>query len=252
MRAYLLGQLPDGEAAALEEKYFVNRSFFLKLQSAEAALIDDYLANNLPAAERESFESRYLEIPDLRRKVDEARRERAALARNVRPSVWAGWRLAFAAGLVLALGLGTWLYYAAHSERSGLAARIQPPAKSSVSVASIYLSPGLTKGAGSLQVEFQQPAPDSTLSLILELPGQTSPVERTVEISMVQPDENLRVVWSSPQPVLSSFNQARATQALVLSLPGSLFQPGDYVIKASANKGEVHETYSCHVAAARQ
>src|SRR5947207_1644652 len=90
MRAYLLGQLPDDQAAALEEEYFVNRAFFLKVQSEEATLIADYLDGTLSPAEKLSFESRYLRIPELQCRVEEIRRRRVL----GKPVPWTRWRLA--------------------------------------------------------------------------------------------------------------------------------------------------------------
>jgi curli biogenesis system outer membrane secretion channel CsgG len=107
MRAYLLGQLPDQEAAALEEQYFVNRDCFLRIQSEENALIADYLADRLSKKERSSFESRYLHVPELERKVEEMRRQHSSLRPTLRPAFHVHWSLA-AAALALVLALGFW------------------------------------------------------------------------------------------------------------------------------------------------
>lgn len=266
MRAYLLGLLSDDQAAALEQEYFVNRSFFLKVQSAETALINDYLENRLTDLQRQRFEKLYLEVPDLRRKVEEARRL-AAHSQPVRRLVWMNLRLSLAVALVLVLALGIWIYHSRITKHAELAGQMHSPTKPSSAVASpegvfaVYLAPGITKGTNSRPVQFEQPGAGSTLDLILELPGQTSSVERTVEISIVKPDDSLGLVWSSPGPIKSSSAEPQqslptlagsvqhnqATQTLVLSLPGSLFQPGDYLVNAAENHGGNHEIYAYRV-----
>jgi len=94
MRSYLLGQLPDDQAAVLEEEYFSNREVFLKIQSVETALIADYLDGGLSFAEKQRFESRYLQTPLLKKKVEAVRQQRNAVKPSVQPSIWTSWRLA--------------------------------------------------------------------------------------------------------------------------------------------------------------
>jgi curli biogenesis system outer membrane secretion channel CsgG/anti-sigma factor RsiW len=106
MRAYLLGQLPEHEAAALEEQYFVNRDCFLRVQSEETALIADYLDSRLPKNERHVFESRYLHVPELQRRVEEIRQQRSILSPAVPSTSWVRWSLAATVAIVLALGFG--------------------------------------------------------------------------------------------------------------------------------------------------
>jgi curli biogenesis system outer membrane secretion channel CsgG len=126
MRAYLLGQLSDQEAAELEEQYFVNRDCFLRMQSEENALIADYLADRLSKKERSSFESRYLHVPELERKVEEVRRQRSLLRPPSLPAFRVRWGMA-AAALALALGFGFWARHYL-KKQSGSSAQ-GPPAK---------------------------------------------------------------------------------------------------------------------------
>lgn len=107
MRAYLLGQLSDHEAAALEEQYFVNRDCFLRIQSEENALIADYLDDSLPKSEKDAFETRYLHVPELERKVEEVRRQRNFLRSVSPPAFRVRWGLATAA-LAIIVALGFW------------------------------------------------------------------------------------------------------------------------------------------------
>src|SRR5215831_16907014 len=122
MRSYLLGQLSDDEAAALEEEYFLNRDFLLKIQAAETALIADYLDGILPRAEKQHFESRYLRVPLLQQKIEEIRQQRR-MRKTVAPqSIWRGWRAAFALTSVLVLVFGIFAYRS-HMATPELAAR---------------------------------------------------------------------------------------------------------------------------------
>lgn len=260
MRAYLLGQLSDEEAAALEEEYFVNRAVFLKAQSAETELIAEYLDGSLPPSEKQCFEGRYLKVPELQRKIEEVKRLLETRHQAVQPRIRFSWPLAFATALVLILGTGIWVYQSrlrdyphstalgqnqANTQTQGQgheAASGSNPGKPSVigSLTAIYISPGLAKGPGSKPVQFEQPAADATIHLVLELPGQLSPIRNSVRITIVKPDESREPVWDRPDVLSESVDGG---QALRLQLAGSLLEPGDYVIEASTPDGAIHETY---------
>src|SRR5579864_1802573 len=237
MRAYLLGLLSDADASALEEEYFVNRALFLKMQTEETALIADYLDGKLRPRKKQSFERRYLEVPALRSKVEAARREHAAARRHVLLKFSLPWRLGAAVATLLVVLLGIWIYQARLKNQQSFAVQPQPksppqiqPAPENPAVA-IYLTPGITKGAGSRGQEFVQPAAGSTLNLILDLPGHSVPTGTTVQILRVGSNESLRLIWSSDK-LLTSFSgketigdvKSRADQKLMLTLPASLFQ----------------------------
>ena len=260
MRAYLLGLLSTDEASALEEEYFVNRAVFLKIQSEETALIADYLDGNLQSKEKQSFEQRYLEVPALRSKVEAARREHGAARQNVRPGFSLAWRLGAAAALVTVVLLGIWIYQARFKNQQNSATQIQrkspPQIQPAVenAVATIYLFPSITKGPGSLSKEFQQPAAGSILNLVLDLPGHSAPTERTVQILNVRSDDSFRQVWSSDKLMTSvsareigsdgTLHDGRQTgQKLKLTLPASLFQPGDYIVQIRTANNEIQERY---------
>src|SRR6266404_5807676 len=110
VRAYLLGTLPEEESVALEERYFRDRDFFLWVRAVETRLIEDYLNGQLPAVTMQPFESRYLRVPELRRRLEEIRGERTAAARqNQRVLIW-GWRPIMAAALICVAGATFWGY----------------------------------------------------------------------------------------------------------------------------------------------
>src|SRR5689334_10041007 len=70
---YLLEALPDEEADRLEEASFKDSVLAISISEVENNLIDDYVRGQLPARERELFEKRYLQHPNRRRRVENAR-----------------------------------------------------------------------------------------------------------------------------------------------------------------------------------
>jgi hypothetical protein len=123
----LLGQLADDEAAALEEKYFIDRAFFLRVQAVEQGLIEDYLENRLPRSERAQFESRYLTVPALRQRLEEVRARWAPSPPAPKAAGWWAWRVAFAAAAICVVGLAAWLYVHQHGARPPVVTEAQHP-----------------------------------------------------------------------------------------------------------------------------
>jgi hypothetical protein len=241
MRSYLLGRLPDDQATALEEEYFSNRDFFLKIQSEETALIVDYLDGKLSSADKQHFEDRYLQVPLLQRKVEEVRRQRNTLKPALHPSIWTGWRVAFALAAVLVFGLGISVYRLRVTNQHGsLAGNSQTH-----SVIAIRISPGLTKGSDSTPTQIEPPSDGSTVNLILELPGRSAPAQCQVRISLMGPDGHWAPVWTSSGLLTSSADGNG--QVLTLQIDGALQHPGDYSVDAWSPDGEVRETYSYQV-----
>jgi hypothetical protein len=241
MRAYLLGQLPEDQAAVLEEEYFTNREFFLRVQSAETALISDYLDGSLSSAEKESFESRYLQVSLLQQKVEEVRRQRVARPSAARASIWTRLRPAYGMAAVLLLALGVWLFRPRSANRPGAGA--MPP--QAQAVLAIHLTPGVVKGPGEQQAQFELPARSAAINLVLELPAQSSPVQCRVKISRVNADGHWTAMWNSPGPIRSSGEGN--FQVLTLQISGSLLEPGDYIAESWTAGKEIHEIYSYRI-----
>ena len=239
MRSYLLGKLSDDEAAALEEEYFTNRDYFLKIQAEEKTLIADYLDGKLPSADKRHFESRYLQVPLLQRKVEEVRRQRSAPKPATQPSARISWRVALAFASILLLGFGISVYRSYWSKPPELVSRNQPPQAHSVTA--IRISPGSVKGPNSTTAQFEPPSSGSTVNLVLELPGQASPAQCHVRISMVDSNGRWVPVWDNPEPLVSS--ESGQGQVLTLQIGGSMLRPGDYVAEARTPDGKVRETY---------
>ena len=238
VRAYLLGDLDDVAAAALEERYFVDRSFFKEVQAAERALIQEYVAGRMPPVQGQRFESRYLQIPHLRLLVDEVRRERDR-SRQPAFSMWP--RLAFAALLLCAVATSVVVYWM-HRQPVGpsiTAQTLHPPAAHPM--VSLRLAPGPLKGGNSTDIQLTLPPSAMPVHLTAELPGITSPVDCTGELSIIEPDGHWTKAWKSSQPVRSIANDGG--QAVTFVLDSSALHPGDYVLEVAASGHRIRETY---------
>lgn len=131
MTRYLLGELPEAEQAALEEKYFTDPQVFDQVLQAENELVDAYARGQLSPTARDRFEQYYLAHPKRRERVkfaealatklDRPEELESTAAPRVEPVSWwrklfpsghgPHWRLAFSVAvisLLIMLG-GIWL-----------------------------------------------------------------------------------------------------------------------------------------------
>src|SRR5437773_6552778 len=69
LRKYLLGELPEAEQQAVEERLMIESELFDLIPVVEDELIDDYLGELLSSEERGKFESFFVSTPERRRKV---------------------------------------------------------------------------------------------------------------------------------------------------------------------------------------
>lgn len=60
LKQYLLGELDQEEQLLIEERLFLDNEYLLRLQTLSDELIDDYLVDELPVAERKKFETWFL------------------------------------------------------------------------------------------------------------------------------------------------------------------------------------------------
>lgn len=119
MRRYLLGELPEAEQVALEARFFADPELLERFRETEHELVDGYVRERLPRAEREQFERSYLTMPGHQESVAFARELlRAADARPAAQPAGSLWErlaaalrapqfaLGAAAALILALLAG--------------------------------------------------------------------------------------------------------------------------------------------------
>lgn len=135
MRGYLLGLLPEREAAALEQQYFTDDDCFRRMQEEENALIEDYLDGTLGLHEHELFVNRYFAVSELQRKVDEIRKKRSAAPQPVRRMSWFVWRAAAAFTLALVLAFALAAYHRRQAPNGGPSAQAEAPKQQSAPAA---------------------------------------------------------------------------------------------------------------------
>jgi hypothetical protein len=241
VKSYLLGTLPDDQASAVEERYFTNPAFFNEIRSMEIALICEFLDEELTAEEREHFKRRYLQIPRLKKLVDEVRGRREENIPRRRPIALIA---SVAATLVCISVIGFVVM------RKGLAPPVQ---KASVEAplqgVTLFLEPGVTMGAGSETKKLVLPSQAQPVSLIAELPGQTVSTDYVARIFRIGPDGGRNNVFSSGQ--IRSVPGAGGQQVTV-KLSSTDLPPSDYVMELQPAGGKVSETYVFRVTAADQ
>jgi anti-sigma factor RsiW len=69
MTRYLLGELPESEQSALEEKYFTDPQVFNQVLKTESELVDGYVRGQLSNEMRERFEQSYMAHPSRNERV---------------------------------------------------------------------------------------------------------------------------------------------------------------------------------------
>src|ERR1700736_2505587 len=108
VRAYLLGNLDEAASASLEERYFTERAWLLRIQEIETALINEYLDGGMSSPDRVMFERKYLCAPALLARVEEVRASRAVAPPVRQPAARTMWRPAFVFALLVTLCVSGW------------------------------------------------------------------------------------------------------------------------------------------------
>ena len=70
---YLLGELSEEQQVEIEDRAFADKDYLASITAVENDLIDDYVRNELSAAERGRFEKRFLAAPERRKRIEFAR-----------------------------------------------------------------------------------------------------------------------------------------------------------------------------------
>jgi hypothetical protein len=70
---YLMGELPDEQQVEIEDRAFSDQEFMASITAVENDLIDEYVRDEMPAADRRRFESRFLASESRRKRVEFAK-----------------------------------------------------------------------------------------------------------------------------------------------------------------------------------
>ena len=245
VKAYLLGELDETRAASLEKMYFSDPAFFDWVWEMEDELIGLYLSGRLSNADREHFESRYLRIPALNKRLEQVR---ARLLAGTPKTFRIRWELICTAALLVCSAAAYWFWPQSHAPASANPPQIsqnrQPAQPTPVlALLSVRLSPGLMKGPGSKQAEFAPP-PDGRVSLTLELPGVRTRLQCQVFLTVVGPSGRRETTWFS-DPLET--RPASGGQEVRTEIKSERLPAADYIAEVRSSSNEVLETYSFRV-----
>jgi anti-sigma factor RsiW len=242
VKSYLLGTLPDDEASAFEERYFVDPAFFNEIRRMEIDLICEFLDEELTEAEQEQFKRRCLQVPRLKKLVEDVRERREA---NIPPPRSRAWIISVVAALVCISVVVAFVI-----RRKDM---VPPVQKASVETrfqsVSLFLEPGVTMGAGSETRKLVLPSPVQPVSLVAELPGHTVSGDYVAQVFSIGRDGSRNSVFRSGQ--IRSVPRTGGQQVTV-KLSSTDLPPGDYIMELRPAGGKVSETYVFRVTAADQ
>ena len=222
-----------------------SEALYEEVQIIEDELTDQYLANELPESDRQSYESHFLAAPERHQKLRFARtlrryvgqagesslQDARALSvqtdeRPVRPATKKGWLLSLlpvqnpipryalaAAALIAVIGIG-WVAFNAFG----------PAPRTSGKVFIVNLSPGLSRDSGQTK-SFAIPADTDSIQLKLDLPSGDYAAYRAellnAELSSLLVEEGLK-------PETTSGNKT-----INFAIPASFLKRNDYRVKVS-------------------
>jgi hypothetical protein len=251
IRRYLLGQLPPEQSKPLEEGLFADGAFYDELCIAEDELIDRYLSGDLPADEREGFETHFLAAPERQKKLRFARAlrryvaaEAARLQADPAPAnalrtddaaantgeqspdaeaprgrgKWNLFKLLFARRPALAFSLAAVLLLAVAV--SWVAVRPRPRHVPR-NVHAVALTHGLLRDTGEDTKRVRIPRDADTLRLQLPLPADEHDKYRAALLA-----DGRVEVWAAD-------DLRPDAGVLVLDVPSDELKPGDYQVKVA-------------------
>jgi hypothetical protein len=262
---YLLGNLPDAERLRIEEAFFARDEAFEAMLAAEDELFVDYARDALSPDQRTAFETRFLAMPEGRRKLAFATALMEALARQATaaPPITAGgfisswdrrWLQAalIAAVVVLAAATG-WLARdvarsrsAAASANAALAqeqaqrAQLQHDLSAARTapaplVVSLLLSPGLTRGSGETGRITLAAGAD-----VVRLQLQAPKVAPGTYVARLRTAEGA-VIWSA------RVSRGAADDLVTADVPARLLSTQDYELDLRDTAGAPAASYSLSV-----
>lgn len=237
LRRYLLRQLPDAEAEAIEAAYFADSALAARLEDLDDDLAHAYVDGSLDAADRAAFE-RGLDVPSRAARAafiagirTAAVRPAAAMApaKRVPPTAWTA--LAAAAVLLLALG-GWWLVAPRQREPRGQQAGgpspapaptvTTPPVTAPDVVVALALPVTATRSGGAVPtVDLPGDADVVVLRLGLPLPPLA---DLAAELQGVDTGREWHGVVTPPTA------DAPATSTAEVRVPAAELPAGDYIL----------------------
>jgi hypothetical protein len=259
---YLLGQLSEEEAAALEERYFGDDDLYKAIQSSETDLLDEYARGELSRRDRQAFERLLASSPVLRSRLAAAVAIGQGLNFSAMPasrsSRW-GTLLAAAAAILLATA-GSWLAFQSIELRRNLtglqtqvgqlegqnaqlrqkvsdltAAAAQRPAPQAPTGATLLLGravgiavrPGLTRG---IQERNDFSIPRGASAVLIEVPAAAEGTA-SYRIRIEKPEGPLILEQQGLPAVRGKQGAVVVVATTPQSLPG-----GDYILRLSRRK----------------
>ena len=263
LRAFLLGHLPEADAAPIEERMITDEVFFCEIQGVEDEIIDEYAMGNLSWAEVRYFLERSEGQPELSRRIamrkaffaalktksTQAHRQAAGRSSNASLPLLSGRflipGLAIAASLLLAAcvfllhakrGLEIHLAEAERAQdlSGALAMResrhFQTAAPASSHMARMFFAAHIARGASGqapLQLSAAQSGP---VEVQLETPVEASSTRRwSVSIS----DEHGTLILQTALRV----QQIDSVSFVHAYIDPSTFSPGSYSVLLSSAVG---------------
>jgi hypothetical protein len=240
-RRYLLGEVGDAERERIEQEFFADEAMLERMEAAEEALIEDYLANGLSPDSRSRFEREYLSLPHRRARVETTRAliaaaagahpapGRSSVAALVRrPAMWAS---SVAAAALVLIAVGTWWEAGvSRGTRTGAidavarsGADAAAPLRESVHTFAVSLLPVGTRSAGTRPDVIVPVGTDLVVLRLAADPGDAPFANGRAVVRTVSGDE----VWSGPA---TSASDRASGIAASIAVPAPRLGPDDYVI----------------------
>ena len=215
---HLLGDLPEGDREAIENRLFEDRGFVDEVQAVTDDLIDAYLAGILSPEDTARFESHFLASPVRRarfefiRDLASAAREPDASERSTRPWMWA----AVAAVLVAV----AWMFLRPAPEPRHIAGTPTPAPVRSTPVRPVETQVVQLAAAPDAPVDVALPAGTRTVRLEVPIEG-----DYHLSFDAVIRDTAGAVAWEATGLVPPG-----AGMALVLNVPASVLAADAYAL----------------------
>ena len=113
----------------------------------------------------------------------------------------------------------------------------------------VYLEPGQIKGGSYGTPTTHVLTANSPIRVVLDLLGESSPVDYFARISALDPNGGRRIVWSSNGTVRSVPD--RGGRKLTIEVNSSVLPSDDYIVEILTPDGRVRESYVLRVSGLR-